>query len=330
MSTTTTLRNNGWISYPWAEYITRAGVTREAAFSYEGGCQATFVIEVNWEDTVPVIQEILGTARFNRTTGKLDRTLPVRHPEFFWLYASRIASVRPLQWDLKVRLPYGTCSSYSRSIITIVFTQPKWVMLNDNQIDSLYGAPRQEWRRFVERRPEPAGEMITREGGSFRWVEGGGASGPQIGTDFPGPLGQPLGKSIEVLVWERVPQVGLFSDGGLGDPTNVYAAVNKVNDDEFMGWPAETLLLLPPRFIPLEVPTFPSAVGANENLGQPAIFYDVELPMLRFDPEPGGATRGHNLAPHTDGKWYKVADKKTGTRGIFLTANFESIFDMVA
>lgn len=326
-----TLRTNSasGLTIPWAEHITRSGVTRDAAFSYEGGNQATMTIRVNWDDTVAALHEILGGARLNRTTGQLDRTLPMRHPEFFWLYASRVTSVHPLQWDSKVRLPYGTCSAYQYSIITIVFTQPRWVMLEDARIDALYGSPRKEYRRFVERRPEPAGEFITRDRGSFQWIEGGGATGPQIGTDFPAPLGQHLPKALEVLVWKRVPQVGLFSNNGLGDPTNIFAAIGKINDDEFMGWPAGTLLLQTPRLIPLEVPIFPSAIGANENLGQPAIFYDVELPMLRFDPTPGGATRGHNLAPHTDGKWYKVADRKTGLRGIFEEVDFETIFQMV-
>lgn len=319
------LQMNGWINYPWTEHITRSGSIRESAFSYEGGCQATMVIRINWESTVPVIAEILGGAKLNRTTGQLDRTLPVRHPEFDWLYASRIVSVKPLKWDSKLRLPAGTISGYQYSLITIVFTQPKWTMLSDARIDALYGSPRKEYRRFVERRPEPSGEVVTRSEGSFKWEQG-----PQIGTVFKGPQGQFLPKATEVLVWKRVPQVGLFSNGGTGDPTNVYAAVGKVNDDEFLGNPAGTLLLQPPRLIPLEVPTIPAAVGANENLGQPAIFYDVELPLLRFDPPYGGSVRGHNNAIGPDGLWYPLVDATNGTRRIFEEADFESIFQMVS
>ena len=324
------LRNNGWISFPWAEYISRSGATREAAFSYEGGCQATLTIKINWTDTVPVVQEILGAAKYNRTTGNLDRTLPVRHPEFDWLYASRITSVKPMKWLDKLRLPFGTISGYLYSILTIVFTQPRWTMLPDSQIDSLYGSPRQEWRRFVERRPEPSGDVLSRPNNSLKWAETGGVSGPAVGETINEPLGQFLPKATEILVWKRVPQVGLFSDGGTGQPTNVYAAVGTVNNATFLGRPAGTLLLQPPRLVPLEVPTIPAAVGANENLGQPAIFYDVELPMLHFDPPNGGATRGHNLAPFKNGKWYKVVDVLTGTTSLFPTSDFSNIFKMVS
>lgn len=324
-----TLRMNGWINYPWAEYTTRSGVTREAAFSYEGGCQATFTILINWTDTVPVVLEILGGARYNRTTGNLDRTLPVRHPEFDWLYASKITSVKPMRWDSKLRLPYGTLSGYQYSIITIVFTQPKWTMLSDPRLDSVWGSPRKEYRRFVERRPEPSGEVLTRKNNTFKWAETG-ASGPTVGDPINESLGQFLAKSTEVLVWKRVPQVGLFSNFGFGDPTNVLASQGTVNNAEFLGKPAGTLLLLPPRFVPLEVPTIPAAVGANENLGQPAIFYDVELPMLYFNPDAGSTTRGHNLAPYPNGKWYKVVDALTETFSLFPQTDFATIFTMTA
>lgn len=329
------LKNNGWISMPWAEFTSRTGSTQEASFGYQSGNQAMMSILVEWDLQIYAIREILGHHIFNRFTGYLERTLPVRHPVYDWLYAERITSCRPIRFRSKGTLRGRTTSQYDFALLTIQFTQPRHVILSDADLDRLYGAPRQEWRRYVEVRLEPSGEMLSRDEGAFKYAETV-AGGPSAGDKVRGSVAQFISKITHTLVWKRVPMAGLFSSDGFGLPTNVLNAVGTVNNASFMGFDTGTLLLQPPRFLPLEAPMPPWLNALDEGRGQPSLVYDVELPVVYFKPTSGGGTyQGHNLAPWpgaTSGgnKWYLIShDGTAGGNRIFPSSDWTNIFKLL-
>lgn len=319
-----TLQNNGWLpsGTPWAEHVTRSGGLSDMQLSYESGNQAAFVIQTNGL-LETVVQDILGSNLFNPATLKINRVPPLRHPYKENLYANRICSVKGLKWKGKVNSFPAPYSSYDRWVITIAFGQPRWSVLDDATLANKFAGA--EYRRFVQFDYQPVGEYLSRNQGSFKWAEGGG-SGPVVDTDFKGSLGQFVQKKEIILTWKYVPKVGLFSSGGDGSPTNLDLAVGTVNNATFLTYPAGTLLLKPYKLIPKESAI---SLGIGIGFGNPPQLFDVELPMTHFDPTPGGATRGHNLAPWTDGKWYRVYDATTKTRNMYSISDFTQIFKLV-
>jgi len=319
--------NNGWLGVPWVEYVGKGtGDGNENALSYDGGNQAVYTITCNWSDyyNFNVPQQLLGSYVKDPVTGFLSRTLPLQHPVLPGLFASRIISAKARKFITKgAGLVFGSnVGIYQFMRVSILFTQPKYVLLSDTDLDRIYGTPgglRQEFQRYVELNVEPAGEFITRNNGDWVFSEGGGGTAPTAGTTvFPAPLGMPLLKPDVVLTWKFVPGKGLLDSNNI--PTNLFKCVWKVNANAFLGYPAGTLLLYPPRIRPIEDPVFAIA-GGN---GPQALVYDVSLPFKYFDPPFGVAVRGHNLAPWSDGLWYEVYDSKTMTKRIFQSIAYES------
>lgn len=105
-----------------------------------------------------------------------------------------------------------------------------------------------------------------------------------------------------------------------------------MNKDPFMGYEAETLLCLPPEFIPYKMPVDPSALGLAAN--EPARMYDVvfRLKYLRQPTEQLGnpLKAGHNLAPYgVDFKWWLVTSNgEADGLPLYQPTNFEQLFEL--
>ena len=327
------LQFRGWLTVPWAERNDRTG-GQEFNAGYNPGNQHTLQIWVNWGDLEQALIDLLGTNLYNASSGNIDRQLPAKHPRFRQFYAERVsgrAYGKPLG---KIIPPSGGnyITQYPYYLLTILFTQPKFSMTPDNQLDATYGTPggvRQEWHRFVEWRFQPTTQTVQRPGATFKWAEGGAAPAPTVNSEFAGTLYQRTAAAELHLVFKRVPAQGLFGSGGIGIPANVMTSVEKVNSVVFLGFPVGTLCLRPPQFIPVEQP---NVVGIATGAGQPAICYDVDFPVSWADPPPGGATRGHNLAPNPggDGLWYLVNTNGTGGggRALYDLADISNAFRM--
>lgn len=326
------LQNNGWLPIPWAEYIGRSGSEgSDSAWSYDGGIQSTLTILINWTDAIAGIEAILGYAQRNPTTGNLDRVLPVRHPLYNQLYASRITSMRGRKWLGKYQSDIGWTSAYQYMMCSILFVQPKFTVLSDGTLDRLYGSPRQEFRRYTEMRFEPTTEFLSREGSKYVFAEGG-PGGPNAGSSIvKGTVNQQLMKAELTLTWRRVPSLGFLSTAGVGPPTKALTCLGSVNSDTFLGYPPGVLLLKGVRFTPLEAP---SDRGVNLLAGQPPTHLDIEMHAAVWDPPAGTAadvtpgptfnqgatTRGHNLVPFPGtgaaaGRWWRVSQDATNIVG---------------
>lgn len=325
-----TLVNNGWLSVPWAEYVSRQGTTLDAALSYDSGCTAAYTIQVNWSDLNQAITDLVGVNRWDKPTKQLVRVPPARHPHFRWLYCSGISSVRPVRWDRKTAGPRGAVSEYELALITAKFTQPRWNRtLSDNDLQMDFGRS-DEWERFCTHMPTSAVETLTLLPSEMLWAETS-ATGPKVGDSVTIPLGQRVRVLNLQVIWHRVPRNGPV--GGLFDkddnlPTNLLAAIETVNDATFMGYPAETLLFKGYRFQPVDCPEPDRATEAADSRGN-YLMYDVVLDFLFRDPTAGGATRGWNLGPNwPDQRWYRLKSKKDATRALLEASDFKKLFAM--
>jgi hypothetical protein len=327
---------NGWLpSVPWAEYLSQHGGVQDGAFGYgPAGNSAVLVVLVPFEETVSAIEEILGAVSVEVVSAaaprvvRLNRTLPRQHPHYYWLYAEKITSVKPVHFEEKGTINGETAAIYTFAAITVAFTQPHYVQLSDADLDRLYppvnvggDSVRQEWQRFVEITPEPALEVLQTEKEMWKWAESdGGAGGPTAGTTISAPRGILLGKTNYVLRWRHVPAKFLFGDSGRSLPaSNIDAVVGHVNDDVFMKATKGTLLCLPPRYIVEEAPVPPEVVGANPALGEPGLLYTVEVPLQKFDPASGkGVYFGHNLMPFKgNARWYLITSNGDPATGVY-------------
>ncbi len=329
------LQNNSWLTAcPWAEYHSRAGGVADANLSYEGGQQATKTILIYFDDLNLACQAILGVNQFLPffpSGPVLSRMLPLRHPEMPWLYASRIASIRPRQPIAKYQTTRGASTRYVYYMLTIMFEAPKWSMISDVDLDFQFGTnPRAEWMRFTTVRPVSNSEVISRNG-TFFWQSEGSVIGPVNQASVPGNIGQRLRKTTYEVVWHRVPRLGLMAQQGAGDPVNMFLVVDSVNANlgvtppGFLGKTPGTLLMGHPAFEELSEPYDINTIGTGlTGLSSTApVEYNVRIPFIEFDPDTdprriAGGTRGHNLMPYQgpgtgNGLWYLANTQPNGT-----------------
>jgi hypothetical protein len=331
------LQPNGWFpsGISWAEYISRhagspSGGTSDQSFAYADGNQAGMSIFVGWNDVETAIADLLGINKIDPNTGNLSRQPPMPHPLWQQLRCSKISSVKPVQWsgteDELLEVPgsvaTATASVYNFFLLTCIFTQPKFRMLDDATLDEIYGTnPRQEWQRWLEYVPQPATEVLSREQGDIAWAEG-----PAMGQPVKAPTPQFLTKTDMVYKWRNVPyQPGVLNNNGVA--AALEAAVNCVNNADFLGQPKGTLLFKSYKLQPIEDPVKPLLDDDNLESGSPALVCDVELVFGKFDPPAGAGTRGWVLSPYTDGKWYAVSSGSPPTGQYILnSASFPTIF----
>lgn len=261
-----------------------------------------------------IVARILGVSMYKEGIGptRMTRVLPLQHPMFATLFATEIASFQGrgprrglAAWHAATgSRPEAAWQAYEHYRVVVVFTHARYaVKADDNtQTSELY--------RFVERHVQLGIENIIRQGNTFIWVPG-----------VPVVAGQAIAqgqvlrsmKGVITFVWRGVTGIGLFGRDGQKRPNHIWRGIGRVNQEDFAGFKAGTLLLLPPKFIPLEVP-FPAilADAGRFSVGRGTadlnLAYDVEFPMSFIEPATDPAFNydgfpspwrraGHNLLP---------------------------------
>jgi hypothetical protein len=324
------LRNNGWIPHPWAEFVSKTGTASESSHSWEKGNRAIFSILVNWDnwESGDIIIDLLGSCLYNPANNTFDRKPPVQHPYLPHLRATEIVSARGHAWSDKRSTISGIAhSGYELCIVTIAFTQPHYRILTDSDLDATYGAPRQEYRRWLTWTIEPGHETLSKPEGENRYAEG--TAGDPQGNPVRGSTAQFLQRSTVCFRWLQIPRYGLFSAGGEGPPNNIMNGLGKINSAVFpptTGFPAGTLLLEGARFTEIEAPHKDSVNGIVATA--PRLAYNIDLFCVFRDPPHFGTTRGWNLAP-APGKtsWYLITSDGlvTGTT-LLQSYDFTQLF----
>lgn len=345
------LRNNGWITVPWAEFVSKDG-SKGSTFTsgWNDDSHAAMHIVVNWSDWIQAEQDILGIASWDPVLEFLYRTPPVQHPYKHQLRAEKILATQPMRFNGKTFTNFeyawsigGAQTAYAKYIfmmISIGFSVPKYAILTDTDLQINYGSL--EFNRWCEVVEDQHLETITREAGSFVWQ-----AGPHNGQPFVAPLGQHFPSSTFKVLWKRVPRFGLFEDNGLGFRLNqnirnnvgsVHNGATPLFGIANVGIPANnntpnanangsSLRLASVRQTPVASPLAPPVQG----LPWKAVntYHDVEFTFHLWDPPSGDNVNfGHNLAPapEVDGKWYLV--KTPGGATIYPVSDLTTIFEL--
>lgn len=323
-------QTNSQINAAWAEYISRSGTSPVTiSCGWDGQTTAQMPIDVNFLDliaTSDLVGDIVGFARRSGGTG-IQRQIPMRFPIFPWqhLYAQRISNVLFYQSTGKLAGPYGPYASWGFARLTVAFSALPFTVLTDQQLAALPGgtAAGAEVKRYVQRKPNPSSEALTRQGGDWTYVEG--AAGAPNTLAVPGTVSQGLLKDEITLIWHQVPEDVLFDANLIA--TKINNVVNGVNNAAYLGYPAGTLLCLAPAF---EEQPAPFVLDTNFAGGKPQRLWKATARLKWFDTTPviggGGATTvGHNCLPWNDNLWYKVASK-TGSNTVYKAVDFTQLF----
>lgn len=248
----------------------------------------------------------------------VQRTTPETHPLFTSMYATSIGEIVGMG-------PIGTMggndsfSDFNRVKVTVNYEAPTYLI-------SQAGGPPPHGGYLILTGATSA-EFIQRRVGQFQWPP---ESPMPAGAAITGALAQVLCKTKLNWKWLQIPATGLFKQG-IGAsvrPINIERALGRLNVNPFGGYPAQTLLLesYVPNPVSAPMGTIPGAGGF--------LYYDVDLVMSYFDPEPLGSAnkRGHNLVPcPADGKWYRPYLKVAGATDTenywqYQTYDYDQIF----
>jgi hypothetical protein len=288
-------------SFPWAEYVGRDGNSYTQSYRFsKDQTQASWTIDVYWSDFIGnglggfVVPEILGYSKrlvVPPFTPMISRQIPIAHRQFPWLYAVSIDSVQGIKFIGKSK---ANMAKYERARLTIGFTTLPFSVLNDGMLALV--AAGDESQRYVTKLTKPTVDYISVERGMFRFAEGP-ANNPaykqfQLGT------GRLTTKVDLEWIWHEVPDDCLFSATGLA--SNILDCVGTVNQNAIWGYPAGTLLCLPPTFTPVTLPVAPNLMGYPGFT--PPRAWNVSLMFKYWDPPlgAGATTRGHRTAMYVN------------------------------
>lgn len=309
----------------WAEFISRSGMTGfEGNFGADGGNQVTEHYIVNYADTITALEDLLGTNEIvsNPAGGvMISRVPPANHPIWPFLRCTRV-SVKGLKWTGKTTYPPplgGATSTYQFTVLTALYTQPRYRILTDDDLDAKYppvSNVRQEQNRWIEYIPQVGVETINRDGGTaFWWGEGPGGA-VALGQPITSPQTQNLAKADVVLLQRNVPLYKGFLSSASNYTTadNVDKLVGTVNSATFFGRNPQTMYFAGYRAVPKENWLTPGESGIGD-LSFPTLLADIEYAFRWWNPPPFSTTRGWNLAPipgDSAGRWAAFSSNSAG------------------
>lgn len=295
----------------------------------------------------------------------LQRKNPIRHPRYSQLWANGVAEVEfkpdsktaarlkraasfALRTDKPKRLPYRT--GYDWAQLLVRFGPVDYDVREDFDPDFPdLSAARKEYLRNLALDTEPRVETVETKL-PFTFIEG---------TLCPAPYTNPKGLQVIaeraqlilrpdlLLAWRDVPEKWIMKTATLV-PSLILDALGKLNDDEFLGYPKGTLLLMGAKLTKSPWTLLPEGVGFPPIL-ESRFYYDVELLVNWFDPTKGftGASpvqittnRGHNnfmwpgsqvVGGTTDpngGRWFVATlNGNTDGKALYEYTSYPKIFD---
>lgn len=316
------LRQHSPWFFKWAEDLGSGAGTARYQFSRDSS-QASMTIFTEWDPfSIGDVQaEILGYSY--RVNNLLSRRPPTKHPYFPWLYATTLTNIEGVKVTGRDTTTKGVTTRYLRAKMTIGYTTLPYNVLDDLQLLTLFD--NKEWERNVIKLRKTNAEYISIDRGIFKFAEGT-ANNPN-GLPFNLGTGRITTKSDIEWTWVDVPERYVFDANGVA--TNIEACIGKVNGSAIWGYPAGTLLMLPPDYTPVMQPVPPWKLGINNTYSPPRA-WNIKLVFKHWDPPLGtGATvRGHNTAMYVYDALFYLIETAGGTR-LFQNADFSTIFNAV-
>jgi len=324
-----------------------------------GSQSASMVIRQRRNQLGSIAKNIIGYAvadtsinAAQQQVAHLVRYLPWRHPLFPWLWASDCT----LQFRGTAHQnasgfgfePVYTIGDDHPLELRVTFTPRTYNVLSEtdvgfSQANNYAGS---EFKRFVTTIENPRVEFITPQGGNFQFQFADPITTIIFGQSAPINQATPvrLAKKELKWIWHDVPHSAIYS-GSIGEEKladHIIEGVGKINNAEFAGYPAGTLLMQPPRITPKSPPIQPTDLG-RPTIDYAPIAYDVEYTVLHFDPPydpqsrtfpaglPDAPTRGWNLFPNAvsaSDAWYLATRSGTiqGDR-LYADYNYDLFFE---
>jgi len=328
-----------------------------AGFSLMEGGRATMKLIIDEPRMESACKEILGSSKAG--VKKIERILPVAHPQFPWLYAERISSIEGLEFFAKYNaldnVAEGTFvqspvlenyARYNKYELTIEFTPRSYALKLDttlvqNKIDwynesnvaqnDIYFP---EWARFFEILYKPSAEYITAVGGQLVWkMDVNNALGMQDKTVSGGQIRSLMQSTALEMKWYCVPYSYVTSTN-----SNINKCLGHVNYETFLGHEGGKLLLVGAEVTRVYSPPFPESTPWNGGLGglpSQNKLCDITFHVLFKDIVPKNAytvtnfnnmTNGHNLVlAGFDNNHYYVENSNSG-KPLYPSYPFQLLF----
>ena len=201
-----------------------------AAFGMDGGsAQIDFI--VNRDNLQSFLKNMLGDAKIN-ANGSLNRTIPMAHPEFNWMYASRINSFQGIGaagisssgntlvsiTDTVERNIPEFVALYEKYRISVQFEPRPYLLLTDaqthqykNQTHSIDTGGNMvvyddyaEYLRYTRIEFEPSAELLPSNNGSFFWHS------PELPGGFPQAINAAIGAGPKIVVVKNKVKITWF------------------------------------------------------------------------------------------------------------------------
>lgn len=346
-----------------AERIDRISPSKTSFSTGGGAASVEYILQRSQMGSF--IRDILGAAAFT-AQGNLNRYLPAAHPQYDYLYATRITGIEgiapegrleaaPLQRILQNH--FRDVAIYTQYRMTVEFEPRPYLIETDENLNGLFEKKNyyydfqdttkkeiftdcKEYNRFLEISMETNAEFLTSPTNVFQYRHGW-CDGNPVGATSGAGINVLICKPVIKMTWYFVPYEMVFCK-------NITDALGRVNQYDFMNFKAGSLL-----FKGIEVnkyaPPFQligqaAAVGGRPEATRMCdITYVFELfrqnPNDFGDGFPPAAVNeatpafGHNLTINgTDYKYYYVSARpnalnpKQDYRPIYLSYPMEKLF----
>jgi hypothetical protein len=331
-------------------------------FGVENG-RAQMLLKIPADYLLPAMREALG---YTTVSGiGLERSLPLAHPMFPWLFCERISNGQGVQFkdkrsstgeengvtvDLEAD-PFPYYARYESYELALEFLPRPYAVVTDQQlqrktiqwwdIDTPAANPlsfdvQTEWWRYLELDQQPAGDYITAAQGAFLFRMDSNPTGFTLqNVGIPtGQLKLYISAKAVKFRWYQVPFAWVISANSYFDKYT-----GRVNQYEFYNYPKGTLLLNSVEVMRVYTQPFPEFVPYNGAfLPSQQKLCDLQFNCVYRNPTlakaytPGGSESknniigGHNLIPcHVDNKFY-YGTNENNNLAIYPSVPFEIFF----
>lgn len=292
--------------------------TAHASFSMSGGSHATQTLylsgdnyedgAVPLEDVIESISIILGEVNTLPTYGIIDRSLPLAHPLYPWLYASSVGIRgygQPYKAISQIPMeapPLPNMTAYRSYEFNVDFTPRPYVVASNASVPLLpvvfydaSGLPipvevGAEWVRFTNWWYDRKFESITARQGQMRFrLANGGTVANVPFVDMPKLF---LPDSVLHILWHQVPYRYIYSENSYLD-----GLIGYINQNKFTTWEPGELLYIGYNAKPYTPPVQElDAIntGTTGFIFSAEKLVDVELLFLRTKRKLGSAGELYN------------------------------------
>jgi hypothetical protein len=313
------INNIGGNGFPYAEYVEDEYPGDGQFIPGEAGVTVVFNIP-----SFNIKQALLALLGFSvKQGGILHRDPPLGHPLYPWMYANKITRYQPYQFNggnspansgqnFPLGIPFYADYNYVR--VWVQFSPLPYPVLPDAVING------DEFNRYVEKSFKPRGEAIQLDRGVLGYkpvapvgldIDPPKCKGNKICEDLALGISKRIIRCDVFWTWHMVPEDGAVSGAGTGIPAKQLALLGTVNQADFHGYPAKTLLLqnveMTPHNFGMES-DFATVTGSR--------YYDIKFQATYWRPSPITLNLGDfgdwNFAPYRDGTFREVQFNNNG------------------